>query len=64
MANVLYMGFPMLLCEECSLVLGFWSWLPIWLPVSNEDDNFVFMQYRGWSYPRALWHWLTHKEDA
>jgi hypothetical protein len=51
--KVIYMGFPMMLCqdEHCSCIWGFWSWVPtLWF-------NGALMQYEG-SYWPALWYWM------
>lgn len=50
-SRVLYAGFPMWLCEECSTVCGFWSFILSW-----HFDG-CFMAYDG-SYLRALWAYL------
>ena len=56
--RVIYMGFPMWLCqiEYCSTIWGVWSWVPaLWF-------NGAFMEYDGWYLP-ALWHWLFGKME-
>ncbi len=61
--RVIYLGLPMRLCGDhyCCTVFGWWSWVPLWLPVSSFDETgeagWAFMAYTG-SYPRALWRWL------
>jgi hypothetical protein len=57
-SRVMYLGLPMWLCnnEGCSIVWGFWSWLPtLWF-------NGAFVKYDGWYLP-ALWNWLFGKLD-
>lgn len=54
MSKVIYMGFPMRLCESdlCGYrVAGFWSWVTEW------HFNGIFWGYEG-SYFPALWDWL------
>lgn len=53
--KVMYMGFPMYLCDdpECDYcVFGFWSWILEYVPF-----NGMFFFYQG-SYLSGLWHWL------
>lgn len=58
MVKVIYMGFPMRLCNRCSRLAGFWSFL--------LDDvlpfNGYFFVYEK-SYLKALWHWLFNQEN-
>lgn len=51
--KVIYLGFPMLLCEDetCNTIDGFFSFIPeFWF-------NGMFFYYEG-SYLVALYHWL------
>jgi hypothetical protein len=62
-AKVIYVGFPMRLCEnaECGCLHGPWSFIAQWLPIVSEDEDgepaWAFFVYEGW-YPRALLAWL------
>jgi len=61
--KVLYMGFPMKLCNnrECNLVSGGWSW--ILFPLSKVGAfNGYFVIYTG-SYLKALWFFLKGNEE-
>lgn len=51
--KVIYLGFPMLLCENehCNQIDGFWSFIPeLWF-------NGAFFYYEE-SYLEGLFHWL------
>lgn len=57
--RVIYLGFPMKLCEDdaCCTVWGFWSWLPFWFPVVS-DTGFKFTAYEPGHYWSSLRAWL------
>jgi hypothetical protein len=55
-AHVIYYGLPMWLCD-CAELLGFWSWIALWLPF-----NGVFMVFEG-PYLPALWAWIKGIDD-
>lgn len=53
--KVLYMGLPVLHCDSCGTLWGFWSFVPaFWF-------NGYLFPYEG-SYLKALWEWLTYEE--
>lgn len=56
--KVIYLGFPMLLCEDdgCSCLYGAWSWIANLFLIS-DGEHFWFLGYEG-NYFRALWYWL------
>lgn len=55
-SRVLYMGFPMYLCDTCYTLWGFWSFLPGAFPISS-GGFFMFIEYEG-SYLGALWDFI------
>lgn len=62
--RAIYYGLPIWICRDhrdegdtwtmCPFVWGFWMTFLILLPFNGS-----FFVYRGVSYPRALWVWLT-----
>ena len=54
--KVIYAGLPMYSCDSCSLLWGFWSWIPaLWY------NGYLFV-YEG-CYLKGLWEWWTNEEE-
>lgn len=52
--KVIYSGLPLLMCDKCTTIWGFWSWVPrLWF------NGYLFI-YKG-SYLKGLWEWLTYE---
>ncbi len=58
--RVIYLGAPMVICDGCHTVTGFWSWVLFMCPIATmtaSGPQFTFMTYTG-PYFLALLHWL------
>lgn len=57
MEKVMYLGLPMVLCEHCNTLDGFWSWIFEVIPF-----NGVFFAYEG-GYLSGLYDYLFGKQN-
>ncbi|MDD2853868.1 MAG: hypothetical protein PHY09_18425 [Desulfuromonadaceae bacterium] len=53
--KVIYAGFPMKMCDDCSTLWGFWAIIP-----ALYFHGYLFIYEE--SYLKGLWEWLTYAE--
>lgn len=56
--------------DDCATIFGFWSFILLLIPITDEEGGISFVVYGRNDFPKAnywrmLWDWLTNKiEDS
>ncbi len=60
--RVIYLGVMFWACKDlwCGGIWGFWSFVPIWIPIGDKGWMFWYVDEGQW-YPAALWEWLWYE---